>query len=88
MEKQVKDLNVRIVYFETKSYGTPLRPSANTHRLESHPEELTNQLNQVNKDKGESLRIQRSADVVTRDTKFQPVESNCQRARLEEESKS
>jgi hypothetical protein len=46
-----------------------------------------NQLNQVNKDKGESLWIQRWADVVTRDTKFQPVESNRQRARLEEESK-
>ena len=41
----------------------------------------------MNKDKGESLRIQRSADVVARDTKFQPVESNRQRARLEEESK-
>ena len=45
-----------------------------------------NQLNQVNKDKGESSRIQRSADVVARDTKFQLAESNRQRARLEEKS--
>ena len=47
-----------------------------------------NQLNQVNKDKGESSWIQRLVDVVTRDTKFQLAESNRQRARLEEESKS
>jgi myosin heavy chain 9/10/11/14 len=51
-------------------------------------EELTNQLNQVNKDKGESSQIQQLADVVARDTKFQPAESNRQHARLEEESKS
>jgi RNA polymerase-interacting CarD/CdnL/TRCF family regulator len=55
--------------------------------LKVAPKELTNQLNQVNKDKGKSSQIQQSADVVTRNTKFQPVESNRQRARLEEENK-
>jgi hypothetical protein len=55
--------------------------------LKVAPKELTNQLNQVNKDKGKSSQIQQSADVVTRNTKFQPVESNHQRARLEEENK-
>ena len=55
--------------------------------LKVAPKELTNQLNQVNKDKGKSSQIQQSADVVTRNTKFQPVESNRQSARLEEENK-
>ena len=57
-------------------------------RLEARIEELTNQLNQVNKDKGESFRIQRSADKVARDTQFQLAESDRQRARLEEERKA
>jgi len=48
----IKELNVHIVDFETKSYGTPPRPSSNTQHLESRIEELTNQLNQVTKDKG------------------------------------
>jgi len=34
LEKHIKELNVRIVNFETKSYGTPPRPSSNTRRLE------------------------------------------------------
>ena len=48
LEKQVKDLNVRIIDFEMKSYGTPTQPSANMCRLEIHLEELTNQLNEIN----------------------------------------
>jgi myosin protein heavy chain len=88
LEKHIKELNVRMVDFETKSYGTPPRPSSNTRRLESRIEELTNQLSQVNKDKGDSSRIQRSADTAARDTKFQLAESDRQRARLEEERKA
>lgn len=88
LEKQVKELNVRIVDFETKAYGTSPRPSSNTRRLESRVEELTNQLNQVTQDKGESSRMQRSTDKVARDTKFQLAESDRQRARLEDERKS
>lgn len=57
-------------------------------RLEARIEELTNQLNQVNKDKGESSRMQRSVDKVARDTQFQLAESDRQRARLEEERKA
>ena len=86
LEKQIKELNVRIVDFETKSYGTPSRPSANTRRLESRIEELTNRLNQVTKDKGETSRMQWSVDM--RDTNAQLAESDRQRARLEEEMKS
>src|ERR1700729_4481175 len=88
LEKHIKELNVRIVDLETKSYGTSPRPSSNTRRLEIRIEELTNQLNQVTNDKGESSRMQRSADMVARDTKSQLVESDRQRARLEEERKS
>ena len=86
LEKQIKELNVRIVDFETKSYGTPSRPSANTRRLESRIEELMNRLNQVTKDKGENSRMQWSVDM--RDTNAQLAESDRQRARLEEEMKS
>lgn len=57
-------------------------------RLEARIEELTNQLNQVNKDKGESSRMQRSVDKVARDAQFQLAESDRQRARLEEERKA
>lgn len=81
LEKQVKELNVRIVDFETKAYGSSPRPPSNVRRLESRVEELTNQLNQVNKDKGESSRIQRSADKVARDIKFQLAESDRQQRR-------
>lgn len=88
LEKQVKELNVRIVDFETKAYGSSPRPTANTRRLESRIEELTNQLNEVNKDKGENSRMQRSVDKVARDTQFQLAESDRQRARLEEERKN
>ncbi|KAF7964629.1 hypothetical protein HWV62_4762, partial [Athelia sp. TMB] len=40
--KQVKDLNVRIIDFETKSYGTPPRSNPNSKRLETRIEELNN----------------------------------------------
>lgn len=85
LEKQIKDLNVRIVDFETKSYRASPQPNSSTRRLEARIEELTNQLNQLAKDKGESSRIQRSTDKVARDAKFQLAESDRQRARLEEE---
>ena len=42
----------------------------------------------MTKDKGESSQMQRSADMVARDTKSQLAESDRQRARLEEERKS
>lgn len=56
--------------------------------MESRIEDLTAQLNQTNKDKSDTSRLQRSADKLARDTKFQLAESDRQRARLEEERKS
>lgn len=56
--------------------------------MESRIEELTSQLNQTNKDKTDNSRLQRSADKIARDAKFQLAESDRQRAKLEEERKA
>jgi myosin protein heavy chain len=56
--------------------------------MESRIEELTSQLNQTNKDKSDTSRMQRSADKVARDAKFQLAESDRQRAKLEDERKA
>lgn len=56
--------------------------------MESRIEELTSQLNQTNKDRTDTSRLQRSADKVARDAKFQLAESDRQRAKLEEERKA
>ncbi|KAI0700654.1 hypothetical protein C8T65DRAFT_580079 [Cerioporus squamosus] len=77
LEKQVKELNVRIVDLETRSLNPP-RPATTSRRLESRIEELTSQLNQTNKD---SSRIHRSTDKALHEVERQ-------RARLEEEVKS
>ncbi|KAF5381605.1 hypothetical protein D9615_005504 [Tricholomella constricta] len=84
LEKQVKELNVRIVDLETKSYANSPRLSSTPRRMDSRIEELTSQLNQTNKDKSESSRLQRSADKIARDKKFQLAESD----RLEEERRA
>ena len=77
LEKQVKDLNVRIVDLETRSLNAP-RPAPTSRRLESRIEELTSQLTQSTKD---SSRIHRSTDKALQ-------EADRQRARLEEEVKN
>ena len=81
LEKQLKELNLRIVDLETKSYSrNPQSSSAATiRRLESRIEELTNQLSQVTK---EHHRSSLSRD---RDVSAQLIESDRQRAKLEEE---
>ncbi|KAF9465407.1 hypothetical protein BDZ94DRAFT_1159890 [Collybia nuda] len=88
LEKQVKELNVRIVDLETKSYASSPRPTTTSRRMESRIEELTSQLNQTNKDKTDNSRLQRSADKIARDAKFQLAESDRARAKLEEERKA
>ena len=72
---------MRIVDLETKSYSrNPQSSSAATiRRLESRIEELTNQLGQVTK---EHHRTSLSRD---RDASAQLIESDRQRAKLEEE---
>ncbi|KAJ6591377.1 myosin II heavy chain [Mycena sp. CBHHK59/15] len=87
LEKQVKELNVRIVDLETKSYVNSPRPTT-SRRMESRIEELTNQLNQTNKDRSDTSRLQRSADKIARDAKYQLAESDRQRAKLEEERRA
>lgn len=79
LEKQLKELNLRIIDLETKSYSrNPQSSSAATiRRLESRIEELTNQLGQVTKD---HRRASLSSDFST-----QLVESERQRGKLEEE---
>lgn len=62
LEKQLKELNVRIVDLETKSYASLPRTMTGSRRMDSRIEELTNQLHQTNRDKGDSskLSLQRS----------------------------
>jgi uncharacterized protein YhaN len=76
LEKQIKELNVRIVDLETKSYSP--RPATISRRSESRVEELASQLHQ-------DKITNRS---VARDAKFQSAELDRQRARIEEERKS
>ena len=84
----MKELNVRIVDLETKSYASSPRPMRESRRLESRIEELTSKLTQESKEKSETLRMSRSADKSVRDTKFQLMESDRQRVRLEDEVKA
>jgi chromosome segregation ATPase len=82
---KMKELQVKIVDLETKAYQSSPRPVTGSRRMESRIEELTSQLTQTSRDKSETVRLQRSADKNARDAKQQLVESDRQRARLEEE---
>lgn len=84
----MKELNVRIVDLETKSYASSPRPVRESRRLESRIEELTSKLTQESKEKSETLRMSRTADKSVRDAKFQLMESDRQRVRLEDEVKA
>ncbi|EGN94343.1 hypothetical protein SERLA73DRAFT_188181 [Serpula lacrymans var. lacrymans S7.3] len=88
LEKQIKELNVRIVDLETKSYATSPRPTGLIRQLEGRIEELEAQLKQTSKDKNDPNRLLHSSDKAVRDAKFQLAESDRQRTRLEEERKS
>jgi myosin protein heavy chain len=56
--------------------------------MENRIEELTSQLNQTNKDKNDTSGMQRSADKIAHDAKFQLAESDRQRVKLEDEQKA
>lgn len=88
LEKQIKELNLKIVDLETRSYQNSPRPVVGSRRMESRIEELTNQLHQTSRDKTETVRLQRTADRTARDARSQLVESERQRSRLEEEVKA
>ncbi|KAH7890387.1 hypothetical protein F5I97DRAFT_21807 [Phlebopus sp. FC_14] len=87
LEKQVKELNVRIVDLETKSYASTPQPSTTIRQLQVRIEELTSQLSQVSNDKRHSTQI-RSSDKVAREIQLQLSESEHQRAKLEENRKA
>lgn len=87
LEKQNKDLNVRMVEYETKAYANSPRP-ATSRRQETRIEELTKRLQEEEKEKSETARLHRSADKTAREMRFQLLESDRQRLRLEEEVKT
>lgn len=76
-----------MVEYETKAYANAPRPTA-SRRQETRIEELTNRLLQEEKEKSETARLHRTADKTAREMKFQLMESDRQRLRLEEEVKS
>ncbi|KNZ77855.1 Myosin-11 [Termitomyces sp. J132] len=81
LEKQVKELNVRIIDLETRSYSNSPRPPTISRRTDSRIEEII-------KDKGEGSRQQSSTDKIVRDPKIQLVESDRARMKLEEERRA
>lgn len=83
----MKELNVKLVEYETKALANAPRPSA-SRRQDVRIEELTSRLAQEEREKSEHAKLQRSADKSVRDLKFQLVEGDRQRLRLEEEAKA
>jgi myosin protein heavy chain len=75
------------VEYEAKTYAITPQPTG-SRRQEARIEELTTRLLQEEKEKSETARLHRTADKTARDMKFQLMESDRQRLRLEEEIKS
>ncbi|KAG1740928.1 P-loop containing nucleoside triphosphate hydrolase protein [Suillus lakei] len=86
LEKQVKDLNVRVVDLETKSYTNSPHPSSTVRQLQSRIDELTTQLKQASSEKVDSNRLH-SSDKAIRDIQLQLAESERHHIKLEEERK-
>ncbi|KAF5310181.1 hypothetical protein D9619_010457 [Psilocybe cf. subviscida] len=63
LEKQVKELKLRIVDLETKSYAKTPRPVSGSRKMDSRIEELTTQLQQGSKDRRASGRHPRMSDI-------------------------
>ena len=87
LEKQVKELNVRLVDQETKSYSSSPRPSTQTKRLEAKVQELTAKLDRALKEKTEGGRSNGVSDKALRELQFQLSESERGRLRVEIELK-
>jgi myosin protein heavy chain len=86
LEKQVKDLNVRVVDLETKSYVNSPHPTSTVKQLQSRIDELTTQLKQASSEKVDSNRLH-SSDKAVRDIQLQLAESERHHIKLEEERK-
>ncbi|KAI6129291.1 hypothetical protein EDD16DRAFT_1471169, partial [Pisolithus croceorrhizus] len=87
LEKQVKELNVRIVDLETKAYANLPQPSTTIRQLEARIEELTQQLNQVSSDKRHSTPP-RSSEKAFREMQLQLSESERKCFMLESDRKA
>ncbi|PVF93303.1 hypothetical protein CPB86DRAFT_715748 [Serendipita vermifera] len=87
LEKANKELNIRMVEYEAKTYAITPQPTG-SRRQEARIEELTNRLLQEEKEKSETAQLHRTADKTAREMKFQLMESDRQRLRLEEEVQS
>jgi myosin heavy chain 9/10/11/14 len=81
LEKHIKELKLKIVDLETKSYANSQRATIGRRPL-SAVEEVAGQLQQ-----GDASRL-RSAEKIARDAKFQQAESERQRAKMDEERKA
>ncbi len=75
LEKQAKEMNVRLIDLETKAYTSSSRPA--TISRNAHIEELTNKLQHAS-NKSEASKL-------LRDANFQQAEVERHRAKFEEE---
>jgi len=85
LEKAVKELNGRIVDFETKSYANSPKPDA-AKLAQAKVSDLQAEIKQL-KEKNDSLLAQRSSNQNARTIQHQLAESERQRARQEEETR-
>ncbi|RHZ59360.1 hypothetical protein Glove_364g12 [Diversispora epigaea] len=81
LEKQINELNVRIVDLEAKLMTSP----RGVKRLESRLEELTIQLDNETREKNETLRISRKNDRTIRELQYQLSERDKAKTRCEAE---
>ncbi|CAG8497152.1 329_t:CDS:10 [Acaulospora colombiana] len=81
LEKQVNELNVRIVDLEAKLMTSP----RGIKRLESRLEELTVQLDNETREKNETIRMSRKSDRTIRELQYQLAERDKAKARYETE---
>jgi len=87
LERQVKDLNVRIVDLETKSYANSLHSSPSVRQLQSRIDELTAQLKQASSEKFDSSHLHTS-DKAVRDMQQQLAERERLVVKLEGDRKT
>ena len=84
----MKELNVRIVDQETKSYNSSPRPSLASKRLETQVKDLNIKLEQALQEKSDLMRAGGSSNQAIRDVQFQLAESERAKLRLETDMKN
>ncbi|KAI8800145.1 myosin tail [Cladochytrium replicatum] len=83
LEKQVKELNARIVDLESNALADN---KGATRRLESRLEELSSQIEAEIKEKNEAVKNARKAERLIRELQFQLQERDKQKSRFDEET--